>query len=94
MRLDGTTPSAERADIIQSFAAPDVPVMLLSVHAGGVGLNLQVADTVIMFDTGKPHSFLHGLPSEPDCCLYALQSGADMLGIWWHMCAGMLAIHA
>ena len=52
VRLDGNVPSAERADIIQRFAAPEVPVMLLSVRAGGVGLNLQVADTVIMYDTG------------------------------------------
>lgn len=28
-------------------------VFLLSVRAGGVGLNLQAADTVIMYDTGE-----------------------------------------
>lgn len=56
VRLDGNVPSAERADVIQRFAAPEVPVMLLSVRAGGVGLNLQVADTVIMYDTGTPCS--------------------------------------
>lgn len=27
-------------------------VFLLSIRAGGVGLNLQAADTVIMYDTG------------------------------------------
>ena len=53
VRLDGNVPSAERAGIIQRFVAPEVPVMLLSVRAGGVGLNLQAADTVIMYDTGR-----------------------------------------
>lgn len=28
-----------------------IPVMLLSLRAGGVGLNLQAADTVIFLDT-------------------------------------------
>ena len=39
-RLDGTVATADRADIIQHFRHDDVPVMLLSVRAGGVGLNL------------------------------------------------------
>lgn len=54
-RLDGSTSTAERGDIVRSFSAPDscVHVFLLSVRAGGVGLNLQAADTVIMYDTGK-----------------------------------------
>ena len=54
-RLDGTTATADRADIIRRFTTEDVPVMLLSVRAGGVGLNLQAADSVIMYDTGKLH---------------------------------------
>jgi SNF2 family DNA or RNA helicase len=32
-------------------ADSDAFVFLLSVRAGGVGLNLQSADTVIMYDT-------------------------------------------
>lgn len=28
-----------------------VPLLLMSIRAGGVGLNLQAADTVIFFDT-------------------------------------------
>ena len=28
-------------------------MFLLSIRAGGVGLNLQAADTVIMYDTGE-----------------------------------------
>ena len=33
------------------LAGSSVSVFLLSVRAGGVGLNLQAADTVIMYDT-------------------------------------------
>ena len=33
------------------FAGTDVFIFLLSTRAGGVGLNLQSADTVIMYDT-------------------------------------------
>lgn len=54
VRLDGNTPAAERGPIVQAFNAPDsdIPIFLLSVRAGGMGLNLQTADTVIMYDTG------------------------------------------
>lgn len=31
-------------------------MFLLSIRAGGVGLNLQAADTVIMYDTGENRS--------------------------------------
>ncbi|KAL3148844.1 hypothetical protein ABBQ32_001720 [Trebouxia sp. C0010 RCD-2024] len=53
LRLDGAVSSAERGDLVQKFNAPGsaVSVFLLSVRAGGVGLNLQAADTVIMYDT-------------------------------------------
>ena len=34
-----------------SCAGTDKFIFLLSVRAGGVGLNLQAADTVIMYDT-------------------------------------------
>lgn len=39
------------APSLASFAGSTVSVFLLSVRAGGVGLNLQAADTVIMYDT-------------------------------------------
>ena len=56
VRLDGSTASADRGSIVQDFNAPGstVSIFLLSVRAGGVGLNLQTADTVIMYDTGEP----------------------------------------
>ncbi|MCE2660666.1 MAG: DEAD/DEAH box helicase [Rubrivivax sp.] len=46
----GQTPAAQRGDIVQRFQAHEVPVMLLSLKAGGVGLNLTAADTVIHLD--------------------------------------------
>jgi superfamily II DNA or RNA helicase len=54
LRLDGTTGGAERGEVVREFQAQDSSafVFLLSVRAGGFGLNLQSADTVIMFDTG------------------------------------------
>ena len=48
-RLDGTT--RDRGGMVASFQAPDgPPVMLLSLKAGGVGLNLTAADHVFMVD--------------------------------------------
>lgn len=52
-RLDGTVPSATRRAAIDHFNAPDSPdfVFLLSTRAGGLGINLMTADTVIIFDS-------------------------------------------
>ena len=51
-RLDGTVPSEARKKSIQHFNAPDSPdfAFLLSTRAGGLGINLETADTVIIFD--------------------------------------------
>ncbi len=48
--LTGQTAPAERGATVQRFQAKEVPVMLLSLKAGGVGLNLTAADTVIHYD--------------------------------------------
>ncbi|GJP36174.1 hypothetical protein CLOM_g20699 [Closterium sp. NIES-68] len=52
-RLDGSTGGSEREELVREFNDPesDVFIFLLSVRAGGVGINLQAADTVIMYDT-------------------------------------------
>ena len=47
-RLDGDT--RDRAAEVDRFQSGEVPVFLLSLKAGGVGLNLTAADTVIHFD--------------------------------------------
>ncbi len=48
-RLDGTT--GDRAAVVEKFQSdPDIPVFLISLKAGGTGLNLTAADTVIHFD--------------------------------------------
>jgi SNF2 family DNA or RNA helicase len=47
--LDGST--TDRAAVIERFQGrSDAPVFLISLKAGGVGLNLTAADTVIHFD--------------------------------------------
>lgn len=50
-RLDGSTPVSERKALIDKFGAdPTIPVFLLSTRAGGLGINLTAADTVILHD--------------------------------------------
>jgi hypothetical protein len=53
LRLDGATSTAERAELPRRFNDPASPhfLFLLSTRAGGLGLNLQGADTVIIFDS-------------------------------------------
>ncbi len=47
--LDGAT--TNRGEVVARFQAdPQIPVFLISLKAGGVGLNLTAADTVIHFD--------------------------------------------
>ncbi|KAK9767946.1 ATP-dependent DNA helicase Snf21 [Basidiobolus ranarum] len=61
LRLDGTVKSDDRSLLLKQFNAPDSPykMFLLSTRAGGLGLNLQTADTVIIFDSDwNPHQDL------------------------------------
>ncbi|MGE4073060.1 MAG: SNF2-related protein [Lysobacterales bacterium] len=48
VRLDGNT--ADRSVPVAAFQSETVPLMLISLKAGGVGLNLTAADTVIHYD--------------------------------------------
>ncbi len=49
-RLTGATPKEERAHLVSSFQTDDTPLFLISLKAGGVGLNLTAADIVIHYD--------------------------------------------
>lgn len=51
LELTGDTPSSRRWDVVRRFQSRQAEaVMLLSLKAGGVGLNLTAADTVILLD--------------------------------------------
>ena len=61
LRLDGSTKSDDRSELLAQFNAPNSPYFcfLLSTRAGGLGLNLQTADTVIIYDSDwNPHQDL------------------------------------
>ena len=54
-RIDGSTSMADRQEEVRRFQEPgddpDAPrLFLLSTRAGGLGLNLVAADTVIFYD--------------------------------------------
>lgn len=52
-RIDGSIPQSERQEQILSFNEPDseTRIFLLSTRAGGQGINLAAADTVLLFDS-------------------------------------------
>ncbi|KAF2669414.1 hypothetical protein BT63DRAFT_413848 [Microthyrium microscopicum] len=51
-RLDGSTKLEDRRDTVADFQSnPDIFVFLLSTRAGGLGINLTSADTVIFYDS-------------------------------------------
>ena len=49
-KLDGSTPSKQRMEMVEAFNQGDKPVFLISLKAGGTGLNLTGANTVILYD--------------------------------------------
>lgn len=48
--LDGSTPAEERGSLVKAFNEGHGKVFLISLKAGGTGLNLTGADTVIHYD--------------------------------------------
>ncbi|KEZ46904.1 SNF2-family ATP dependent chromatin remodeling factor snf21 [Scedosporium apiospermum] len=61
LRLDGMTKSEDRSELLRAFNEPNSKyfMFLLSTRAGGLGLNLQTADTVIIYDSDwNPHQDL------------------------------------
>ncbi|RDB29203.1 Chromatin remodeling factor mit1 [Hypsizygus marmoreus] len=64
LRLDGNTKGSERQKGMDEFNKPgsDVFIYLLTTRAGGVGINLFSADTVIIFDPDfNPHQDLQAI---------------------------------
>ncbi|KAF3837123.1 hypothetical protein F7725_004587 [Dissostichus mawsoni] len=58
-RIDGSVTGAMRQEAIDRFNAPGAPqfCFLLSTRAGGLGINLATADTVVIFDSDwNPHN--------------------------------------
>ncbi|XP_017127909.1 chromodomain-helicase-DNA-binding protein Mi-2 homolog [Drosophila elegans] len=63
-RIDGGTRGSTRQEPIDRFNAPGSPhfVFLLSTRAGGLGINLATADTVIIYDSDwNPHNDIQAL---------------------------------
>lgn len=52
-RLDGNTDLDDRQSQIDDFTSPDTDkfIFLISTRAGGLGLNLMTANTVVLFDS-------------------------------------------
>ncbi|MCD8515952.1 MAG: DEAD/DEAH box helicase [Burkholderiaceae bacterium] len=48
LKLTGQT--QKRGELVNAFQSGDAPLFLISLKAGGVGLNLTAADTVILYD--------------------------------------------
>lgn len=48
--LDGQTPAAQRVELCSRFNEGERDLFLISLKAGGTGLNLTGADTVILYD--------------------------------------------
>lgn len=48
--LTGATPKEERIRMVGAFQSDEIPVFLISLKAGGTGLNLTAADIVIHYD--------------------------------------------
>ena len=52
LRLDGSTKLEDRRDVVDSFQQNDeIFAFLLSTRAGGLGINLTAADTVIFYES-------------------------------------------
>ena len=48
--LDGSVSAARRIELVDSFQKGDMPLFLISLKAGGLGLNLTAADYIIHLD--------------------------------------------
>jgi superfamily II DNA/RNA helicase len=53
LRFDGTTSQRDRTWMIDQFNQPgsEESIFMMTIRAGGLGINLQTADTVILYDS-------------------------------------------
>ena len=49
-KITGATPKEKRLELVSEFNQNDIPIFLISLKAGGTGLNLTGADVVIHYD--------------------------------------------
>ncbi|KAL0235726.1 hypothetical protein GEMRC1_002308 [Eukaryota sp. GEM-RC1] len=51
LRVDGDIPVTHRQSVVDEFSfSPNISILLLTTSIGSLGLNLQAADTVVMFE--------------------------------------------
>lgn len=86
-RIDGTITGRIRQERIDAFNAPNSKafVFLLSTRAGGLGINLATADTVIIYDSDwNPHNDIqafsraHRIGQENKVMIYRFVSRATV----------------
>ena len=67
-RIDGSISWQDRQESMRSFNTdPNMFAFLLSTRAGGLGINLTSADTVVIYDSDwNPQSDLQVLLGNPD----------------------------
>lgn len=85
-RLDGSTKAELRQQAMEHFNAPgsDDFCFLLSTRAGGLGINLATADTVIIFDSDwNPQNDLQVCNGLNLCFLFHLVSTVGLHAYWF-----------
>jgi len=86
LQLDGGSKLESRTESLDKFnKEDDYKIFLLSTRAGGQGLNLQVADTVIIFDSDwNPHmdeqaqDRAHRIGSKSEVRVFRLVTNTDI----------------
>ena len=100
-RLDGRVRGSERQAAIDRFCAPDAPafLMLLSTRAGGLGINLTAADTVIIFDSDwnpqndlQAQARVHRIGQTKDVRIYRLLTAKTYEQVLFHRASLKLAL--
>ena len=80
--LDGSTPQKDRKAAVEAFQAGEGDVFLISLRAGGFGLNLTAADYVVHMDTvvescRRGSGLRPGAPHRPAAARHRIPSGGQ-----------------